>query len=134
MRSRIQAAWLQRIGRVTDMRLIGLALLAMGLTLAAPGAAAAQCTADSGARRIPLLELYTSQGCDSCPPADRWVSALPGRGLDTERLVTLGLHVDYWNYLGWKDPHGKPEFGARQRSASQRNQARVVYTPQLLLN
>jgi len=110
-----------------------LAALAM-LALAAPGAGAAPCAADSGPRRVALLELYTSEGCDSCPPADRWVSALAARGLDPARIVTLGFHVDYWNTLGWNDPFARSKYSARQRAASQRNKARVVYTPQLLLN
>jgi hypothetical protein len=109
------------------------AVLAM-LAFAVTDAAAALCAAESGARRVALLELYTSEGCDSCPPADRWISALPARGLDPERVVTLGFHVDYWNYLGWNDPFAKTEYSIRQRAASQRNKARVVYTPQLLLN
>jgi hypothetical protein len=98
------------------------------------GVAAAQCFAESGERRVPLLELYTSEGCNSCPPADRWVSALPGRGLTHERVVALAFHVDYWNYLGWTDPFSKADYSERQRAASQRNRARFVYTPQLLLN
>lgn len=81
-----------------------------------------------------LLELYTSEGCDSCPPADRWVSALPPRGLGADRVVALGFHVDYWNYLGWNDPFAKSQYSARQRDASRRSKARVLYTPQLLLN
>jgi len=95
---------------------------------------AAECTAKSGNRRVPLLELYTSEGCDSCPPADRWVSSLPARGLSTGHIVALGFHVDYWNDLGWNDPFAKPEFSARQRAASRRNRASAVYTPQVLLN
>ena len=95
---------------------------------------AASCPAESGARRVALLELYTSEGCDSCPPTDRWVSGLPGRGLAHDRVVVLAFHVDYWNYLGWADPFAKAEYSARQRTASQRRKARVVYTPQLLLN
>jgi len=95
---------------------------------------AAECAATSGARRVALLELYTSEGCDSCPPADRWVSALAGRGLTTERVVTLAFHVDYWNSLGWVDPYAKAEFTERQRLAARRNTATFVYTPQLLLN
>jgi hypothetical protein len=97
-------------------------------------AASMQCTAESGARRVALLELYTSEGCDSCPPADRWVSSLPQHGLHPERVVTLGFHVDYWNYLGWKDPYARADYSSRQRAASQRSGARVIYTPQLLLN
>jgi len=106
----------------------------IAMTLAVAAVDAATCGAESGARRVALLELYTSEGCDSCPPADRWVSALPERGYNPERLITLGFHVDYWNYLGWNDPFARPEYSARQRSASKRNQARFVYTPQLLLN
>lgn len=118
---------------MTTLRLAW-SLTALAALIASGAAAAAQCTAESGARRVPLLELYTSEGCDSCPPADRWVSGLPGRGLSAERVVTLAFHVDYWNTLGWADPFAKAEYSARQRAASLRNQARFVYTPQLLLN
>jgi len=111
------------------------AILAMtAITITCAGPAAAQCTAESGPRRVALLELYTSEGCDSCPPTDRWVSALPQRGLTPERVVTLAFHVDYWNYLGWNDPFSRAEYSVRQRAAAQRNRARVVYTPQLLLD
>jgi hypothetical protein len=100
-----------------------------------PAAAlSAQCTASSGAQRVAMLELYTSEGCDSCPPTDRWVSALPSRGYTPERLLTLAFHVDYWNYLGWDDPFAQARFSERQRLASSRNKARFVYTPQLVLN
>jgi len=111
-----------------------LLILLTTLALAQSAAATAQCVAESGPRRVALLELYTSEGCDSCPPTDRWVSALAQRGLDRGRVVTLGFHVDYWNYLGWNDPYGRAEHSARQRAANQRNKARVVYTPQLMLN
>ena len=104
------------------------------LALSADGAGAAGCAAASGPRRVALLELYTSEGCDSCPSADRWVSSLGKRGLEAGRVVTLGFHVDYWNHLGWNDPFAKPEHSARQRAANQRNRATFVYTPQLLLN
>lgn len=104
------------------------------LALAAPRAGAAQCAVESGARRVALLELYTSEGCESCPPADRWVSSLAGRGLEPGRVVTLGFHVDYWNHLGWNDPFARADYSARQRAANQRNRATFVYTPQLLLN
>jgi len=102
--------------------------------LATPAGADTRCVAESGARRVALLELYTSEGCNSCPPTDRWVSTLPQRGLGPDRVVTLGFHVDYWNYLGWNDPFARPAYSARQREASHRNKARFVYTPQLLLN
>jgi hypothetical protein len=97
-------------------------------------AGAAECTAESAPQRTALLELYTSEGCDSCPPADRWASGLASRGFSSDRLVALAFHVDYWNYLGWRDPYSKSEYSDRQRTASARNRARVVYTPQFLLN
>lgn len=108
-----------------------IALVAMLLSAAG---ASAQCTATSGEQRVALLELYTSEGCNSCPPVDRWVSALPARGFTTTRVLALAFHVDYWNYLGWNDPYAQARFSERQRLASARNQARFVYTPQLLLN
>lgn len=115
-------------------RLLAFSLAIAAMLLAGGESLAAQCSAESGARRVPLLELYTSEGCNSCPPADRWVSGLPARGLAPDRVVVLAFHVDYWNYLGWTDPFSKAEHSARQRAASLRNRARFVYTPQLLLN
>jgi hypothetical protein len=103
-------------------------------TLLPPVARAAACSAESGTGRVPVLELYTSEGCDSCPPTDRWISNLALRGLSSGQLVILAFHVDYWNYLGWNDPYARPEFSARQRAASRRSDASLIYTPQLLLN
>ncbi len=109
--------------------------LALAALLCGPAVApAAQCAAASGEHRVPLLELYTSEGCDSCPPADRWLSALPARGYGPDRVVALAFHVDYWNYLGWIDPYGQRRYGERQSQAAARNQSRVVYTPQFMLN
>ncbi len=110
-----------------------LIISALALMLTNP-AGAATCNAESGKSRVALLELYTSEGCDSCPPTDQWFSTLPQRGYTPQRVLSLAFHVDYWNYLGWKDPFAKAQFSARQRDASQRNRARVVYTPQLLLD
>jgi hypothetical protein len=84
--------------------------------------------------RIPLLELYTSEGCNSCPPADRWVSALPRPQLVPNRMVVLAFHVDYWNYLGWRDRFSQSRFTDRQRERVTLNRLRTAYTPQLLLN
>jgi hypothetical protein len=95
---------------------------------------AATCSASSSTQRVALLELYTSEGCDSCPPADRWLSALPSRGFDSQRVVTLSYHVDYWNYLGWKDPFAQARFTERQRFTNNRIRNRTIYTPQLMLD
>jgi hypothetical protein len=102
--------------------------------IVSPPALAAVCSANSGAQRVALLELYTSEGCDSCPPAERWLNALPARGFASERLIALAFHVDYWNYLGWKDPFAQARFSERQRHANARIRNRTVYTPQLMLD
>ena len=90
------------------------------------------CTARSGEKTVALVELYTSEGCNSCPPADRWLSAL-GAKYRPEVVVPLALHVDYWDYIGWKDPYAKREFSQRQRRLSQLQRAAFVYTPQVLV-
>lgn len=119
---------------MVTMKCIPLFLVSSALLSAPTIATAAQCGAASGERRVPLLELYTSEGCDSCPPADRWLSALPTRGYGSDRVVALAFHVDYWNYLGWVDPFAQKRFTERQRHAAARNQSQVVYTPQFTLN
>ena len=99
--------------------------------LSALNVQAGQCSARSGERTAALVELYTSEGCSSCPPADRWLSTLGGRY--GGRVVPLSLHVDYWDYIGWKDPYAKARFSMRQRKMSQLQRAAFVYTPQVLL-
>jgi hypothetical protein len=97
-----------------------------------PGlATAAQCTARSGPGTAALVELYTSEGCSSCPPADRWLSTLSSR--PSSSVVPLALHVDYWDYIGWKDPYAKREFSLRQRKFTQLQRMAFVYTPQVML-
>src|SRR2546422_1019257 len=115
--------------RPRSMR-IAAALLALFL---ADAAGAERCSALSGERTVALVELYTSQGCSSCPPADRWLSGLGARGYVPQRVVPLSLHVDYWDYIGWKDPYAKGEFSARQRKLTQLQRSALVYTPQVLL-
>jgi hypothetical protein len=109
------------------------AVLAAACTATLAQAAPAECTVRSGASTAALVELYTSEGCDSCPPADRWLSALPQAGFGPARIVPLALHVDYWDYIGWKDPFAKPLFAARQREIASVTRSRVVYTPQVVL-
>jgi len=86
------------------------------------------CSVTSAARQAALVELYTSQGCSSCPPADRWLTQLDAR-YSRDRVVPIALHVTYWDYIGWKDPYARSEFTSRQRSLAQTNGSRSVYTP-----
>jgi hypothetical protein len=107
-------------------------LLVLALTLAMP-AQATPCRAQSSATTTALVELYTSEGCDSCPPADRWLSSLGARGFAPERVVPIALHVDYWDYIGWKDPYARQVHSDRQRKMARLARAAIVYTPQVLL-
>jgi len=106
-------------------------VMAMVLATSATSGLAAQCTAVSGPGTAALVELYTSEGCSSCPPADRWLSSLGTRV--PGGIVPLALHVDYWDYIGWKDRYAKGEFSSRQRKLSQLQRQALVYTPQVLL-
>jgi hypothetical protein len=94
----------------------------------------AACSLSSPAHRVALLELYTSEGCSSCPPADHWLSSLVASGFGSDKLVPLALHVDYWNDLGWTDRFSKAGFSQRQREAVQRSRSGVIYTPQVVLD
>jgi hypothetical protein len=109
-----------------------LAACVAGLAGAA-NAAAPACSAGSPAFTTALVELYTSEGCDSCPPADHWLSSLFARGFRPEQVVPLALHVDYWDYIGWKDPYAKSEFSRRQHKLLQMGRAPLIYTPQVVL-
>ncbi len=111
------------------MRTLLLAVLALSLSTAQ----GMQCSAQSPRTTTALVELYTSEGCDSCPPADRWLSSLGSRGYAPDRVVPIALHVDYWDYIGWKDPYARQAFSARQRRMAQLARAAMVYTPQVLL-
>lgn len=92
---------------------------------------AAECSAKSGTQTVPLLELYTSEGCSSCPPADKWLSNMK---LDANKVVPLAFHVDYWDYIGWKDRFAKAEYSDRQRKTAAYGGAGFVYTPQFTFN
>ncbi len=107
----------------------------LALTLLLTGSAAAgPLVFNSGAAQVTLLELYTSQGCSSCPPAERWLN----KYVDSEdlwtRTVPLAFHVDYWDYIGWKDIFATREHGERQRDYARAGRARTVYTPGLFAN
>jgi hypothetical protein len=95
-------------------------------------AAVFSCTAQSGATAPTVIELYTSEGCDSCPPADRWLSKMIASA--PENTIALSFHVDYWDYIGWKDAFAKPAYGARHSALVKSAAASGVYTPQVFVN
>jgi len=88
----------------------------------------------SGDKQTAVVELYTSEGCSSCPPADRWLSKLveiPREDLD---VLALAFHVDYWDYLGWKDRFASSAYTSRQRQLGANNRQRTIYTPEFFVN
>ena len=87
----------------------------------------------SGATRVNLVELYTSEGCNSCPPADRWLSALRDSAELWSAVVPVAFHVTYWDHLGWSDRFADPEFDRRQRRVARAAGAQV-YTPGVFVN
>lgn len=88
----------------------------------------------SGDDRVTLIELYTSEGCSSCPPADRWLSKLKGDAGLWHDYVPISFHVDYWNYIGWRDRFSNSAYSDRQRRYQQEGGTRVVYTPGFFKN
>ncbi|SLN16031.1 hypothetical protein ROG8370_00439 [Roseovarius gaetbuli] len=98
-------------------------ILAAALMLALPVSSRAQ-------ERPVVVELFTSQGCSSCPPADEFMQQLAAR----RDVIALSLHVDYWDYIGWADIFAKPEHTARQRGYAKSGDRRMIYTPQMIIN
>jgi hypothetical protein len=130
-RNRQHAGWVKR--SVPAKPAVRNILPALALLVTAT-AAAGNLTLNSGTKQVTLLELYTSQGCSSCPPAERWLNEY----IDDEDLwttvVPAAFHVDYWDYIGWKDTYATPAYGERQRDYARAGKARTVYTPGLFAN
>jgi len=118
------------------MRLRGATILIFSgiWTIAGPAAGAGSCAARSGPQTAALIELYTSEGCSSCPPADQALGKLPellGPGAEG---FGLALHVDYWDYIGWRDPWAQEIFSERHRRLVSANHHDVVYTPHFFVS
>ncbi len=112
-------------------------LSAMLVSGQASAATPAACEARSAPRQTPLVELYTSEGCSSCPPADRWLSTLPSAASPAQgqpAVLAAAFHVSYWDRLGWPDRFASADFTARQAELMRASGARYVYTPQVLVN
>ena len=120
--------------RINPSRFSAVAVLLIAGASTAAHAGSKSCTATSGDQRVALVELYTSEGCSSCPPADKWLSGLPGNGLGPDKVIPLAFHVDYWDYIGWTDRFAKPENTQRQRDVARTNRLRTIYTPQVVVN
>jgi hypothetical protein len=111
-----------------------LRLLILASLLSTPIVAGSPIVVNSGDRQTAVVELYTSEGCSSCPRADRWLEKLvttPQQNLD---LLALAFHVDYWDYLGWKDRFSNADYSKRQRVLGANNRQRTIYTPEFFVN
>jgi hypothetical protein len=107
--------------------------LVVASLVALPATGFTACEARSGPKIAALVELYTSEGCSSCPPADRQLSRLRQVLDPAAEVVPLALHVGYWDYIGWKDPYAQGAFGERQSWLVRANQQKIVYTPQFFV-
>lgn len=114
------------------MRVIAVTLVAGLVAVMALAWPTLNTVAESSDRAV-VLELFTSQGCSSCPPADRLLSDLGRRDLEGVELIPLSFHVDYWNYLGWRDVFSRSAWSKRQRGYAEAMGSRRVYTPQLII-
>lgn len=103
---------------------------ACGLWLGFAGALGAGAVAAEEAGAPVVVELYTSQGCSSCPPADALLAELA----EAPGVIPLALHVDYWDYIGWKDQFAHPGFTKRQKAYAKAAGERMVYTPQMIVH
>ncbi|MFN0246612.1 MAG: DUF1223 domain-containing protein [Kofleriaceae bacterium] len=110
------------------MRLAPLAVLAAGVL-----AACSYAEGEPKPRGPVVIELFTSQGCSSCPPADRLLSKLARDSTEDRPIAPLSFHVDYWDDLGWPDPFAKPAWTERQRGYARALGDRSIYTPQLVV-
>ncbi|MBC7940227.1 MAG: DUF1223 domain-containing protein [Chitinophagaceae bacterium] len=106
------------------------AVLLCGLATGAAASAQAVCQASSTAVAPTVVELYTSEGCSSCPPADKWLSTLKGR----DDVLALSFHVTYWDRLGWPDPFASAAYTQRQYDWASLHGSSNVYTPQTVVN
>ena len=110
--------------------IVSLATIAIGVAFFHEEKAFAQT--DAAADDAPVvLELFTSEGCSSCPPADALLSQL---GSSDKRLIPLAFHVDYWNHLGWSDPFSSPQWSERQSAYAHTMNVSGDYTPQMVID
>lgn len=130
--SRRDACWAHRLEACVPA--LAASLTAIVLSLSPPCLLAESVTFESGDSQNTLIELFTSEGCSSCPPAEKWLSALKSKQELWKKIVPVAFHVDYWDRLGWRDRFAKPEFTSRQQRYAAAWGGDSVYTPGFVVN
>jgi hypothetical protein len=113
------------------MRILTACAVLVGSVLSPAGFADQQV--ESGEYKASVIELYTSEGCSSCPPADKFLSRL-GKTEESDMIIPLAFHVDYWDYIGWKDPYANANYTQRQRVVARTNSQASIYTPEFVVD
>lgn len=111
-----------------------LLVLSLAITTHFAQAAKLQGTFKSTEMQASLIELYSSEGCYSCPPADAWLRKLKMDARLWKEYVPIAFHVDYWDYIGWKDTFATAAYTQRQRDYASHNRSRSIYTPEFFIN
>ena len=117
--------------RLSRYRLLSIGTVLLFCGICQHASAADDVVIMSGPQRLSLIELYTSEGCSSCPPAEKWLSGLRNDARLWRSVVPVAFHVDYWNRLGWKDRFAQPSFTVRQYGHAE---AGTVYTPAFVVD
>jgi len=115
--------------KTEPMKILLISTIAFLLGVSTPPAESA-----SHARTAVLVELFTSEGCSSCPPADAFLQKLDVQPISGEEMIVLSEHVDYWNHIGWKDPYSSHFYSERQSAYARRLGLSDVYTPQIIVD
>lgn len=121
---------MQSIMTFTAARTVLVAAAMLTAVLVQPASQAAAQSSEARSESPVVVELFTSQGCSSCPPADAFLGELAGQ----PGVIALSMHVDYWDYIGWKDPFADPKMTERQRDYARALSSRYVYTPQMVID
>src|SRR5213592_2697372 len=125
---------LKKLNSIHPLVALAVVIRASNLLAEQPGSMPPATTFESGKTQTSLIELFTSEGCSSCPPAEKWMSALKTNPDLWKKVVPIAFHVDYWDHLGWRDRFSKPQFTERQRRYAAAWGGDSIYTPGFVLN
>ncbi len=109
-------------------------VIVLSVLICSNGMAKADVHLESGEQQQIMMELYTSEGCSSCPPAEKYLNNFYNNSRLWKPFIPLAFHVDYWDKLGWQDMYARPDYSKRQRDYAKKLGARTIYTPEFFVN